>query len=355
MSAKAALPSIGEAGPGEAFMRAPKKSAGVGALEPFASGMQLVITGSGSALPDPGRGGASAAVVVDGALLQFDLGRMALENLLVAGLSPKSIDHLFFSHHHFDHIASLGYFLISNWIGGRQEMVEIMGPAGTEALLAGAYALHAGDLAFGGDVHRNWPADAPGRPASEPPYRARDIDEGLVLERANFTVRAMRTIHYVYPGAAGKSLAYRVDSSHGSVVISGDTGPMEEMARFAAGADILLHEAQRPDPGMTRGGKMARRDFSQTKSQGPKHGGGHASPSEIGAIAAGAGVKMLIATHLPPYTSVDAAVRLAEPFTGPAPGLQIWSDYAAAMKRSFDGKVVLAEDAMIFDVGAVRA
>ncbi len=44
-------------------------------------GMHVVITGSGSALPDPERGNASAAVVVDGAVLQFDCGRRTMDNL----------------------------------------------------------------------------------------------------------------------------------------------------------------------------------------------------------------------------------------------------------------------------------
>ena len=67
--------------------------------------MQLVITGSGSALPDPLRGGASCAVVIDGTVLQFDCGRRVLENLMLVGINPMKIDHLFFTHMHFDHIS----------------------------------------------------------------------------------------------------------------------------------------------------------------------------------------------------------------------------------------------------------
>ena len=91
-------------------------------------GMQLIITGSGSALPDPLRGGASCAVVVDGTVLQFDCGRRVLENLMLVGINPMKIDHMFFTHLHFDHISDYDYYAITNWIAGRQDTVYVYGP-----------------------------------------------------------------------------------------------------------------------------------------------------------------------------------------------------------------------------------
>lgn len=315
----------------------------------YGNGMHVIVTGSGSALPDPERGGASIAVVVDGKVLQFDLGRMALENLLRAGVKPTSIDCLFFTHHHFDHIASYGYFLISNWIGGRQDEVRVFGPKGTEAMTRGAYELHASDVTFGRNVWQNWPTDVPGRPSSNPPYTVKDVDAGTVASGPNFTVRAMRTDHYTW-GQDAYSLAYRVDTPYGSVVITGDTGPMPQMSEFARGVDMLIHEVQRPDPGMVVGGKMQRPDYTKSLNGQPRRGVGHTSPTQVGEIAAAAGAKMLVAYHLPPYTSDAPAIELSSPFTGNAPGFQIWSDYVAAMKAKYGGKVVIAADAMVFEV-----
>lgn len=321
----------------------------------YERGMHVIITGSGSALADPMRGGASVAVTVDGEVLQFDLGRNALENGLRAGLLPTDIDKLFFTHLHFDHIASYGYFLISNWIAGRIEPVQVFGPQGTVAMNDGAYAMNASNIAFGHDVYKNWPDDSPGRIAAEPPFVVKDIEAGKVASGPGYTVTAMHTVHYTYPGAQQKSLAYRVDTQYGSVVISGDVGPMDEMAEFAKGVDILVHEVQRPDPGMTSGGKMAKKSFSETKSGESRNGGGHTSASEVGRIAARAGAKMLVAYHLPPYTSGDAAVRLAAPYTGNFPGFQIWGDYIRAIAQSYSGKIVMAEDAMVFEIKRDKA
>lgn len=317
----------------------------------YEKGMHVVITGSGSALADPERGGASVAVVVDGQVLQFDLGRMALENLERAGLKPTQIDYLFFTHHHFDHVASYPYFLISDWIAGRQKEVKVFGPKGTVAMTDGANAFNAENISFGHDVYKNWPAGIPGRPAAEPPFVIKDVQAGPIVAGRNFSVTAMKTVHFTYPGATQQSLAYRVDSPYGSVVISGDTGPMEEMSVFAKGADMLIHEVQRPDPGMVTGGKMVSPEFGQTLEGKPRNGGGHTTPTEVGIIAAKAGVKTLVAYHLPPYTSDEAAVDLSAPYTGPAPGFQIWGDYIAAIKKNYSGGVVIAQDAMVFSIG----
>ena len=140
--------------------------------------------------------------------------------------------------------------------------VEVFGPQGTVAMNKGAYEMNAVNIAFGHDVYKNWPDDASGRITAEPPFVVKDIDAGKVASGPGYTVTAMQTVHFTYPGAQQKSLAYRVDTQYGSVVISGDVGPMDEMAEFAKGVDILVHEVQRPDPGMTSGGKMAKKSFS---------------------------------------------------------------------------------------------
>jgi ribonuclease BN (tRNA processing enzyme) len=97
----------------------------------FASGMHVVVTGSGSAMPDPERAGASVVVAVDGKLLLFDFGRGVMESLIGAGINPLDVDYGFLTHLHFDHIASYDYFIYANWIAGRQKTMPVHGPAGT--------------------------------------------------------------------------------------------------------------------------------------------------------------------------------------------------------------------------------
>lgn len=322
------------------------QQAGMTVPHPYASGMYLIITGSGSALVDAERGGASAAVVVDGTVLQFDLGRMALENLERAGLRPTDIDYLFFTHHHFDHIASYGYYLVSTWISGRIAPVHVFGPAGTVLMTDGAYKMHESDMRFINRRIPGWKKEMPGKIATQSPYIIKDTDQGVVVQTDKFKVSALRTRHYA-PESGEVSLAYRVDSAYGSVVISGDTGPFQGMVSFASGADMLVHETQAPDPGMIKGGNMAQSGAIDWKKEDAS---GHSWPAAVGEIASEAKVRTVIPYHLPPYTSIGPAVDTASLYTGPAPGFQIWGEYIASIKKHYTGNVILAQDAMVIKV-----
>ena len=246
-------------------------------------GMQLIITGSGSALPDPLRGGASCAVVVDGTVLQFDCGRRVLENLMLVGINPMKIDHMFFTHLHFDHISDYDYYAITNWIAGRQDTVYVYGPAGTEAMSEGAIRyMHAMNVDFIGTILEHWPPHMAARPRETPPYEVRDIGPGTVLETDSFRVSCLETKHL--PDPSVKSLGYRVDSDYGSVAISGDTAVSDGMKILAKDVDILVHECVKPDLGMTSGGKFSLKDFHKEELMKERPQTGHTSPTQLGQL-----------------------------------------------------------------------
>jgi len=335
---------------------APSADAATGIMQPdaqqalsFGQGLHVVITGSGSALPDPERGGASAAVIVDGAVLQFDFGRRVMDNLMLAGINPVDIDYVFFTHHHFDHIATYDYYMIANWIAGRQERVLVLGPEGTEQMTRDALEMHDSDRAFVEFIVDNWPESVATRPSRQPPYEARDVDPGIVLQTEIFKVTAASTPHY--PANMRRSLAYRVDTPYGTVVVTGDTGYSDAVIELSRDADLLIHEAQKPDPGMVSGGKMSGPEFQEPDSDPHRPQTHHTSPTELGIIAEKAKVKKVIAYHLPPFTSVAKAVEMTSLYTGAAPGFQIWGEYINAIKKNYSGPVILAEDAMIITVG----
>jgi ribonuclease Z len=195
-----------------------------------------------------------------------------------------------------------------------------------------------------------WPEEMPERPSATLPVTVRDIGPGLVIETESFKVTATETPHI--SSWEMKSLGYRVDSRYGSVAVSGDTAPSKNMVELARGADLLIHECVIPDYGMTRGGKFSSRSGVQRQegeTERPRTG--HTSPSELGKLAQEAGVKKVVATHLPPYTSVEAAVAMSSLYYGPRQSPEIWEKWVAAIKAHYDGPVVLAEDALVLEVG----
>lgn len=313
-------------------------------------GMYAIITGSGSALADPERGNASQAVVIDGLVLQFDCGRRTMDNLMVAGINPVDVDYIFFTHLHFDHIAEYGYYVISSWIGGRERPFKVFGPKGTVKMSDGAiHAMNYMNVQFVPDIV--WPDSPRGRPPQDPPVEVKEVRPGVVVETPTFKVTAAETAHFGPSSAARgmESLGYRVDSRYGSVAISGDTAPCQSMIELARDVDVLIHECVMADEGMTSGGKF---DREITEASAGKSKTGHTRPSELGRLAAEARVKKLVATHLGPFTSVQAAIEMSKIYYGPRPqGPEFWTRFSSAMTRHYQGPVILAEDAMVIPIG----
>ncbi|MDT0682017.1 MBL fold metallo-hydrolase [Roseicyclus sp. F158] len=314
----------------------------------FTKGMHVVLTGSASALPDPFRGGASAAVTIDGTVLQFDCGRMVLENLMRCGINPVEIDELYLTHLHFDHIASFGYFMIASWIASRQEDLPVTGPAGTvrmanDLVFKGHYA----DVEFGRGLVSTWRADVPGRPRDEPPFTARDVEPGLVTETDKYRITSVEVPHFQQFGM--RSLAYRVDCDHGSVVVTGDCRPCPEVPELAKGADVLIQECAKPDGDMFTTGKFSR--SSSLEDAQKEHTHPHSTPSWIGEVARKAGVKTVVATHVAPFGAPPASRAMSKVYYGEEEAPEdIFDRYASRIAETFDGNVHVAHDGLILKV-----
>lgn len=308
-------------------------------------GMYAVITGSGAALPVPERGNASQAVVVDGTVLQFDCGRRVMDNLMLAGINPVTVDYIFFTHLHFDHISEYGFFVITCWIAGRQKPFRVFGPRGTVEMSDGAiHGMHKTDVEF---VTRRVKGlgGPPMKAAPQAPVEVKETAPGVVLETSAFKVTAAETHHITEVLGPLRSLAYRVDCRHGSVVISGDTSPSENVVQLAKGADLLIHECTYPPSGVLSAGAF---------SHAPKPGEpstGHTTPAELGELARRAQVKKLVATHFGPITAVPAAREMSANFFGPrGAGPEVWPAISAEVKKNYPGPLVLAEDALVIRV-----
>lgn len=299
--------------------------------EKFEHGMHVVITGSGSALPDPVRGGASQAVIVDGVVLLFDCGRMVTENLLKAGVNPAAVSALFFTHHHFDHIGSYGYFVIASWIAGRQDEMQVFGPRGTVDMSDGAiHGAHRSDVGFVRAMTSTVLPDVP--------VAVRDLEPGVAFESRGITVTCAESEHYASESGK-KSLAYRVTSKYGSVYISGDCTPTADLVPLASGVDLLIHECAIPDPGM-----------AETVSLG-RGRRGHCAPSTLSEFGSEAGVRRILATHLPPFQANAATVAVSELYYGSISlGPDIEEAFREALASQFSGEVGLAYDAQVITI-----
>lgn len=294
--------------------------------------MKLVVLGSGSALPDPDRGNPSQAVVVDDDVLLFDCGERTTVNLVKAGINPLLVDHLFFTHLHWDHISDYGYFAMTTWNCGRRKPVRVFGPKGTRQMSDSTiFGTHRADVEYVGKYIRALPDHIQERPGEQPPFLVEEIDAEFSYAGSNFRVLAGEVEHHQKVGMP--SLGYRVESPRGVIAISGDTRPCRQMVELARGADVLIHDTAFLDEIIKE-----RKMWS------------HSGPSGAGRVAEQAGVGKLVLTHLGPYTSCPAAVEMASMYYGGRRGPEIWEKIVEDARRHFSGPVILAEDAMVIEV-----
>ena len=111
-------------------------------------------------------------------------------------------------------------------------------------------------------------------------------------------------------------IGYRFEAAGASVAVSGDTSLDERLVELARNADVLVMDADERWPGEL--GHAAPRPEAlpeEYRPQGP-HGGdltvrAHASIEEIADMAARAGVKHLVLTHLRPGPVDETPIRAA--------------------------------------------
>ena len=92
------------------------------------------------------------------------------------------------------------------------------------------------------DIETRTNPDGPMRDAGRFPdawkVNAHDIKAGVIYRDEKVTVTAFPTKH------AMESYGYRFETPDRTIVISGDTNPVEETIKSCNGCDVLIHEAQ---------------------------------------------------------------------------------------------------------------
>jgi ribonuclease Z len=94
--------------------------------------MQIIMLGTGAALPDPERCHTSILVTLtNGRHFLIDCGHGATRQLMRVNVNPADIAHLLLTHLHHDHVCEFPFFVISSWILGRIGTLDVRGPRGT--------------------------------------------------------------------------------------------------------------------------------------------------------------------------------------------------------------------------------
>ena len=328
--------------------------------------MKLVLLGTaGGPLPSPVRAGIASAVVLAGRTYVVDCGSGVTRQLrrarLLAGLHRVLLTHL-----HSDHTCDYFNLFLLGWpILQWNPPVTVFGPGPA----GGAGGLPADELQADErsrpPVPLHYPADptpgliglteaqfhahaydinirmreagrhdlralvdpreiaVPAGVGASGPDRVAPAMEPLLVEEADdVRITAVLVRHApVFP-----AFAYRFDTAAGSVVLSGDTAPCANLIRLAQGADVLVHEVF-DDQGADEDGAS---DDDAWEAQRQHHHmvTSHTPLSEVGRVAAEAGVGRLVLTHFIPGDDTTPDEEWVKGVTG------------------FDGEVTVGADLM---------
>lgn len=278
--------------------------------------MPLIVRflGTSASRPTVERGVSSIAVIREGETLLFDCGEGTQRQMMRYGIS-FALDDIFFSHFHLDHFLGVVGLLRTLSLQGRTEAMRCWGPRGAARFLERSEALGADRLTF--------------------PISVKELQPGDVIRRAAYSIVAVPAVH-----RGGTALSWaivederrgRFDPEHAKalgipegplwgrlhkgetitlddgreispatlvgpprpgrkIVITGDTRPCTATRDAAVGADLLIHEAT----------------FAEEEAERARETG-HSTAREAAEVAASAGVRRLVLTHISARYSRDTS------------------------------------------------
>lgn len=253
----------------------------------------VTITGTGCPIPDGNRAGPGVLVRYDDLALQFDAGRSTVQRLAGANLWIPSLDAVFITHHHSDHLTGLTDVVLTYWTMDRSDArpsLPVIAPAGPSAD-------YVSTLLDGWDADievRSNHASRTSRPRID--LQSFDVPDAPteVWRSGDVVVSAGQVRHEPCPLSVG----YRIDTPDGSVAITGDTRVCDEVAVLAEGVDVLVYEAMRFE------------FFEQLPEPRRYVTDYHADTRLIGKQAAELGVPKLVLTHLIPAPQNEAEKQM---------------------------------------------
>jgi ribonuclease BN (tRNA processing enzyme) len=188
-------------------------------------------------LPDPERSGPCTAIVVNGTPYLVDFGTGVVRQAAAAhkkgvqGLETVNLRIGFLTHLHSDHTLGFPDIILTPWVMGRKEPLEVYGPPGTSDMAEHILKAYEADIKIRtGDIERS----------NTTGYKVNvhEIQPGVVYRDQNVTVTAFAVHHGKWPRAYG----YRFETPDRAIVISGDTSPDAAISDNCHGCDVLIHE-----------------------------------------------------------------------------------------------------------------
>ena len=281
--------------------------------------LSIRFLGTSASRPTTERNVTALTMIREGETLLFDCGEGTQRQMMRYGTSFALAD-IFFTHMHADHMLGVIGLFRTLSLQGRTEPMRLWGPRGSAALLKQAIALGSDKQSFPLEINEVTPETPIARKGySIVPYTVDHKDklalgyalvEDIRLGRFNpDKARALGIPEGPAWGRIHKGQSVTLDDGRviepselvgptragRKVVFTGDSRPAASTIQIAEGADLLIHEATFADDEEPRAKET-----------------GHATAREAAQVAAKAGVKQLVLTHLSARYSINASELLQQ-------------------------------------------
>jgi ribonuclease Z len=277
---------------------------------------KVVFLGTGNPNPDPNHSGNSIAILVKDTPYIIDFGPGLIRQAAtlstdyggpLKALNSQNIKRAFLTHLHSDHTTGFPDLILTPWVMGRNEPLQVYGPEGTKAMAKNIIKAYQEDIRI--RLYGREPANNQG-------WRVivHEFKQGIIYKDENVTVEAFKVDHGSWPEAYG----FKFITADRTIAISGDTRPCENLIRKCKEVDVLIHEVY---------------SLKKLKGQTPfwqkYHPLFHTSTVELAEIARQVQPGLLILYHQLPWGATDA-------------------ELVAEITDIYKGKVVSAKDLDIF-------
>jgi ribonuclease Z len=267
-------------------------------ISDLGDGMHIVLCGAGGPMPSSTRSGPCVAVIANQKMFVVDAGAGGARNLGRMRLNTGSIDGVFLTHFHSDHIDGLGQLAMMRWVAGTHtQPLPVFGPAGVTSVVEGFNLAYGKDAIYRNAHHGDSVAALSGKGMSPVSFEVPKNGTKLtVYEKDGLKVEMFAVNHEPIHPAVGYLFTYKGRTA----LISGDTTKNENVELFSKNIDLLIHEALSPElltimsesadlAGNTSGSKIYYDVLDY-----------HTSPVEVAEIARDAEAKHLLYYHVVP-------------------------------------------------------
>ena len=282
----------------------------------LSSETKLIILGSGTPNPDPERYGSGYAVVVNDEAYIVDFGPGIVRR--ISAMSPtwggefpsmelENINTAFLTHIHSDHSGALADLILTPWIMGRDEPLNLYGPEGLKAMSENITEAYIDDINY--RLYGSQPANELGFTTNVTEIS----DDGTIFKDNNIKVIAFKNAH----GDFKNSFGFLFITDDKRILFSGDTAVSNNLMKYGKNLDILVHEVFSSETFVNK-----------TKDWQIYHQAHHTSSLDLGIIADELQPKKLVLSHILFWGASEESLL-------------------KDVRKNFNGETIIAEDLMV--------